>query len=540
MSSAFRSKSTRCALALIAGATLLSSACDASTGPQPGGDAGPPKPGGTLTFAVASDAGCVDPQQVGSGDTLYSLRETVDSLTDQDPATGKTVPWLAQRWEVDEQAKSFTFRLRPGATFSDGSPVNAQVVKDNFDAIPKLGALAILSKGYVSGYVGTEVIDDHSARITFEQPNAQFLQATSTAALGLVSASSAAKTPQQRCSDGVVGSGPFVLSKYVPNQSITLTKRAGYSWGSPLWTKPGEAYLDKLEFTVIPESGVRAGSVQSGQVDVVAGTGRADEPGLKAAGVTLLTRSHPGAVFNLGLNNSRPILRDVQVRRAIQAAVDRRQVVEAVFQSGTAPATGILSRTTPGYIDLSADLTVDVAKAKSLLDSAGWTTGGDGIRQKDGARLSLTVVWFNNSQNTRPALELIQQQLKAIGVELQLKELQVTQFPQLLQTGDFDGLWGGDLSRADPDCLRTLYSTQLVNAYRLAPSPLDGLLTGQAAAVDPAARQPLVEQAQQLIVRDAYVIPVVELETVLAVSGRVHGLTFEASSRTRLHDTWRS
>ncbi|MGY1900707.1 ABC transporter substrate-binding protein [Nocardia gipuzkoensis] len=190
------------------GGTLLSSACDASAGSQPGGDPGPPKPGGTLTFAVASDAGCVDPQQVGSGDTFYSLRETVDSLTDQDPATRKTVPWLAQRWEVDEQAKSFTFHLRPGVTFSDGSPVNAQVVKDNFDAIPKLGALAILSKGYVSGYVGTEVIDDYTARITFEQPNAQFLQATSTAALGLVSASSAAKTPQQRCSDGVVGSRP--------------------------------------------------------------------------------------------------------------------------------------------------------------------------------------------------------------------------------------------------------------------------------------------------------------------------------------------
>ncbi|MEV6062997.1 ABC transporter substrate-binding protein [Nocardia asteroides] len=538
MSSAVRSKSVRCAVVAAVVVSLLAGAC--GTGGDQGGDAGPPRSGGTLRFSVASDAGCVDPHQVGSSDTLYSLRETVDSLTDQDPETGRIVPWLAQSWEISPDARSFTFRLRPDATFSDGTPVNAQAVKANFDAIPGLGALAILSKGYVTGYAGTEVLDDHTARITFEQPNAQFLQATSTAALGLVSAASAAKTPQQRCTEGVLGSGPFVLAKYVPNQSITITKRPGYAWGSPLWTKPGEAYLDTIEFTVIPESGVRAGSVQSGQIDVAAGLGRADEAGLKASGIALLTRSHPGAVFNLGLNNSRPILRDVEVRKAIQAAVDRRQVVEAVFASGTRPATGILSHTTPGYTDLSADLAYDTARSKSLLDAAGWQPGGDGIRHKDGTRLSLNVVWFNNSQNTRAALELIQQQLKAVGVDLQLKELQVTQFPALLGSGDFDGLWGGDLSRADPDCLRTLYSTAQVNAYRLPASPLDGLLAAQAAEADPARRAPLVEQAQQLVVRNAYVIPVVELETVLAAGPSVHGLTFESSSRTRLHDTWRS
>uniref|UniRef100_UPI000594F408 ABC transporter substrate-binding protein n=1 Tax=Nocardia higoensis TaxID=228599 RepID=UPI000594F408 len=224
MNTAARSTSARCALALAGVVTLFTTACGAGGGPGGSGDAGPPKSGGTLTFAVGSDAGCIDPQQVGSSDTLYSLRETVDSLTDQNPETGEIVPWLAQSWEVGPDAKSFTFRLRPGATFSDGSPVDAQVVKDNFDAIPKLGTLAILAKGYVNGYVGTEVLDDLTAKVTFDQPNAQFLQATSTAALGLVSRADTAKTPQQRCSDGVIGSGPFVLSEYVPNQSITIAK----------------------------------------------------------------------------------------------------------------------------------------------------------------------------------------------------------------------------------------------------------------------------------------------------------------------------
>lgn len=539
MSPAVRSTSTRCAVALAAAATLLTGAC--GTGADGGtGDAGPPRSGGTLTFAVASDAGCVDPQQVGSSDTLYSLRETVDSLTDQDPETGAIVPWLAQSWEVGSDARTFTFRLRPGATFSDGSPVDAAAVKDNFDAIPRLGTLAILAKGYVNGYVGTEVLDPLTARITFEQPNAQFLQATSTAALGLVSRADTAKTPQQRCSDGVHGSGPFVLSEYVANQSITITRRAGYDWGSALWSKPGEAYLERIVFTVIPESGVRAGSVRSGQVDVAAGLGRADEAALQGSDVRWTTRPRPGAVFNLGLNNARPITRDAQVRRAIQAAVDRNQIVDAVFPSGTEPATSILSRTTPGYRDLSAELAVDTAKATALLDAAGWRPGGDGIRVRDGARLSLNVVWFNNFENTRVALELLQQQLRAVGIELRLQELQVSQFPQIVQSGEFDGFWGGDLSRADPDCLRTLYSTGMVNAYRLPPSPLDALLAEQAATVDPATRLPLTEKAQRLVVENAYVVPIVALDTVMAVGPAAQGLAFEASSRLRLHDTWRS
>ncbi|MEV6925136.1 ABC transporter substrate-binding protein [Dactylosporangium sp. NPDC051485] len=519
--------------------TVLAGGCSSGNGDAAGSPGGAGRSGGTLTFAVGTDAGCVDPQQAGSSDTVYALRQTVDSLTDQDPATGKIVPWLAQSWEIGADASTFTFHLRPGATFSDGTPVNAQVVKDNFDAIPKLGALAIQATGYLSGYVGTTVVDDLTAKVAFTGPNAQFLQATTTSSLGLVAASSVAKTPQQRCSDGVIGSGPFVLSGYRPNQSITLVKRAGYAWGSSLWTKPGEAYLDSLVFKVVPEAGVRTGSLVSGQVDAIGRVGRADEAALRAAGVGLQAYTIPGVGYNLGFNNARPIVHDAAVRQAIMVAVDRRQIVDTVFPSGTQPATSVLARTTPGYRDLASAVTFDAARARSLLDSAGWAAGGDGIREKSGTRLSLTVVWFANAATYQPAVELIQQQLKAAGVELVLKELQVAQFPQLLKSGDFDAMWGGNYSRADPDSLRTLYSTRLGNAYRLPVTRLDTLLAQQEAEPDAARRQDLVGEAQELIVRDAYVIPVVDQQTELGVSPRVHDLTFAVSGDIQLHDAWK-
>lgn len=84
---------------------------------------GPPRAGGTLRLAVSSDQGCVDPQQVGSNDTIYSVRQLVDSLTDQDPQTGQITPWLATEWQANADASAYTFTLRTGVTFSDGTPL---------------------------------------------------------------------------------------------------------------------------------------------------------------------------------------------------------------------------------------------------------------------------------------------------------------------------------------------------------------------------------------------------------------------------------
>ncbi|GAB3277989.1 ABC transporter substrate-binding protein [Kineosporia babensis] len=523
--------------ALVAGLLFLA-ACGSGSGTSgAGGGSGEPKTGGTLTFAVGSDTGCADPQQVASNDSIYSVRQLVDSLTDQDPETGEIVPWLAESWDVSKDASTFTFHLREGVTFSDGTELTADVVKANFEAVPDLGALATLATGYLTGVKEITAEDPQTLTVAFEHPNAQFLQATSTHSLGIVSQASTELTPQERCTQGIVGSGPFTLAEYVPSQSATLKKRTGYAWGSSLWTKDGEAYLDEVVFKVLPEAGVRTGSLQSGQVDAIGNVARADEPALEASGATLQARANPGAVFNLGVNNSNPILQDEKVRQGLRNAIDRQQIADTVFNSGTEPATSILSRTTPGYHDLSAELGYAPEEAKALLEEAGWKPGADGVREKAGQKLALNLAWFANSPTNQPAVELIQQQLKDAGVAVELKQYEISQGPEVQQSGDFDLMWG-NLTRADPDILRTLYSTSLANVYRVPASDLDSTLTAEAGAVDAAERKELVAQAQEAIVGNAYVIPVVELQTKLGVAARVHDLNFEASSRIQLHDTW--
>ena len=514
------------------------SAAACSSGSSGSASAGTPVSGGTLSFALASDPACVDPQQFASNDSIYVTRQLVDSLTDQDPKTGKIVPWIASSWEVNSNATQFTFHIRQGVTFSDGTPLNAQSVKDNFDAVHALGAKATLGSGYLIGYQDTTVLDPSTVRVDFSKPSAQFLQATSTHSLGLLSEKTLAQTPAQRC-QSVVGSGPFTLDHYTINQEVVENRRANYDWGSSLFDHSGPAYLDKLVFKVIPEQSVRTGSLESGQLDAIGGVAPDDEPGLKTAGFTLQSRVNPGIVFNLQANLSRPIVSDTVVRQAIQKAINRQQVVDTVLSPDFKPATSILSSSTLDYANLGSELATDVAGAEKLLTDDGWVPGPDGIRVKNGQKLALTAAWFSNFGPNQSSLELIQQQLKTVGIQLTLKEYSISQGTTVQKGGDWDLLWV-NLTRADPDILRNNFSSSLTNYGRIPAGPLENALNAEAADADATQRATDAASAQKLIVDNDYAFPVFELTTILGVSPKTHGIEFDASSRLQFHDAWKS
>ncbi|SER08570.1 ABC transporter substrate-binding protein [Actinokineospora terrae] len=519
----------------------LAAACGTTNaaGGGGGGDAGPPKPGGTLRLGISSNPDCLDPQQVGTNAALNVGRQLVDSLTDQDPANGKITPWLAEKWEVNADSTSFTFTLRKGATFSDGTPVDAAAVKGSFDGIKAIGPKAQLGNGYLAAYKGATVVDPSTVRLDFSAPSAQFLQASSTMSLGVLAPSAYRKSPEQRCQgDGLVGSGPFVFESFKSNQQIVITKRKGYAWGSPLWKHTGEAYLDKVEFRVVPEPGVRTGSLASGQLDAITDVQPVDEPQFAGNGFTEPVRANPGIVFNLHANTTRGVLTDLKVRQAVLKGVNRQEVTDTVLTKNYKPASSILGSATPLHLDLSKELAYDPDGAKKLLDEQGWAPGPDGIRVKDGTRLSAKIVFslvFNQNQSV---LELVQQQLRKIGFDLQIEQRTTAETQQLTLAGDYDFIWY-NTTRADADILRQLFSTKAGNRSKLtAGNPLDATLDKQAATVDEATRKPAVEEAQRVIVEQAYAVPVFELTQVWGLGPKTHDVAFEASSRMRLFDAW--
>lgn len=227
------------------------------------------------------------------------------------------------------------------------------------------------------------------------------------------------------------------------------------------------------------------------------------------------------------------------MRQAILKGIDRQEVVDTVLTPNYKAATSILATSTPDYTNVSGTLGYDAAGATKLLDSAGWVPGPEGIRIKNGTTLSLNVIFASAFNPSQTALELIQQQLKKIGVDLRLKLVTAGESTQLQASGNYDFLWY-NLTRADPDILRTIFSTKYSNRSHIAPGELDTLLDQQAATGDSATRAKIVEEVQQTVIDHAYTIPVFKLTQVLALSSKVHGPVFEASSRLQFHDTWLS
>ncbi|KZM34455.1 ABC transporter substrate-binding protein [Oerskovia enterophila] len=535
------------ALATSVAATLALTACGGGAGAGTGSAAddvsastSSPVDGGELTFAIGNDPISLNPSGTGSGnDTLYVTRQIVDSLLYQNPDTNELEPWLATSWSANADATTFTFELRDDVTFSDGTPLTAAEVKGTFDDIVAAGAKSGALSSFV-GYEGTNVIDDDTVEVDFATPNAAFPSSTASPALGIVAASTVAIPFDDRATgEGVVGTGPFVLESYTKDVETVLAQRAEYAWAPSALGNDGAPHLEKVTFQVVPEAGVRTGSLTSDQVDVAGGIQPTDIETLETSGFPVISRANPGNVFGVYFNNSRPIVSDVEVREAISFAIDAEEIRDTSLNGSFAVATSVLASTTPGWADQSSYFAFDRAKAEKLLDQAGWTVGSDGVREKDGQKLSLKVAWITNFGPNQTSLELLQQQLKAVGIEITLEGGTVPEFLERQQGGDYDFAWHNQ-SRADGDILRTAFSTGATNYPRITDPELEALLQAQLAAGDPAERAEILAQAQERLASQYYQIPVHELTSVIGTQPTVHGLTFGADSRLdSLVSTWK-
>lgn len=527
-------------VAVLSAATLLLAACGGGGTTQDA--AGPPSAGGTLRYGLSDAPTCSDPAQSSTNQTVYVSRQIVDSLTDQDPKSGAVTGWLAQRWEVNPNATEFTFHLRQGITFSDGTPLSATSVQKNFDAIVNTlgGAKAPLAATYLKGYRGTTVVDPLTARVRFDKPNAQFLQATSTSQLGIQADATVAQTAEQRCAGHNIGSGPFTYTGWQQGKSATLSKRVGYRWASTTAKHSGDAYLDGITFTVIGESGVRTGSLTSDQLDVASDALPNDKAQITSAGGSVATAVNPGVPFGLQPNVSRGVLADEAVRTALIPAINRTELVDTVLDNDFHVASGVLATNTPGYHDESSTLRYQPEAARKILDDAGWRSGADGIRVKDGRRLSFAVLYSPVFAANQAILELVQQQLKSIGVEMTLDVAPASEATVRQNNGDYDAIYY-NVTRADGDILRTQFALDTRNLNRRGPiADLDTALAAEQSTTDASARNSALATAQNQILRHGLFIPTIELSQAIGVAPSAHQISFDASARLVFYDTWLS
>ncbi|UED86739.1 ABC transporter substrate-binding protein [Streptomyces profundus] len=517
---------------------LLVTACGGAESTGGSGDGGgEPQPGGTLAVGLNTSVACVDPHQNSSNVTIFVARQIADSLTDQDPETGEVTPWLAESWDVAPDATSYTFHLQEGVTFSDGTPLDAEAVAANFDTITELGpAVAPLASTYLDGYAGSEVVDEHTVTVNFDHANVQFLQGTATITLGILAPATLALTPEERCAGNLVAAGPFVIDSYQPEQRVTLNRRDGYDWASPVLEHEGEAYVESVDFEVVPESGVRAGQLRNGELHVDTIPLTEDVPSFEGNGFGVVGRPYPGVGVNLIPNLERPLTSELAVRRAVSLGADREEIVAGVFTEYDQVARNVITSATPFFEPLDG-LEYDPEQAESLLDEAGWVPGADGIRERDGQRLELLGLYHAGRQ-AGPMMELLQSQLREIGIDLQIRLEAPADLAAAQASGEWD-LWYSPFHRAEADAARAVFGFSGRNQNRAPEArPVDELLQAQSGEADPERRQELVTEATQELVDEGYAIPLYELAGVMTHADSVRGFHFEASSRLSLYDVW--
>lgn len=480
-----------------------------------------------LTVGLEADPTCLDGRQVGFSYALDVSRQVVDSLTDQNPVTGEILPWLAESWTVNDTATEFNFTLKQGITFSDGSPVNAAAVVANFNDLKKQP----YGTSFIRDLKTFEAVGERNVKFTFSVPNAQFLQATSTVQLGLIApATLASATQVERCAGKLVGSGPFIYKDVVAQQRVTLDARKDYAWPTPVSSNKGRAQIDQLVIEIIPEAGVRNGSLLSGTIDVDHLVQEQDEKALSGAGALLISAPSRGLANSLLPNEQSPVWKDAELRRAISLAVNRSDVAQ-ILSSNSRAATSILTRATPGYSDFSKLLQTDVEKAKSALDALGWVPGAKGVRAKDGKPLTLRVVLRKNP--TRQAvLEVVQQQLAAVGARLVIDIQDSATATDSEKNGNYDFVfWSA--SRNDVDVLRNFYDPAGLNPTRRADdgSEFNALLNKLRETTEKAETQKAVDRFVEIVLKDGHAIPLFESSANLGASAKVQGLILDAANR---------
>lgn len=503
----------------------------------------PSKPidGGILTVGLATDTAIIDPSITGSSITAVITRNIVDSLVGQAEDNSFT-PWLAERWEIGNDNTVYTFHLRQGVTFSDGTPLDAAAVKYNFDRILDPKTTSSYAKSLLGPVDKIEAPDSHTLVIRYRQSFAPLLQGLSLPYLGIQSPAYLQKA--QSTTNTVIGSGPYVLDNFTRGSGSKLKRRADYNWGPGYAKHKGAAHFDQIVFKYLPEASVRLGALSSGQVQAIDAVPPANYRSVQGNGkLQVVTKENPGVNSSYFLNTSKGPFQDLKVRQAFQSAVDVAAAVKAAYFGTLKPADNILGPSTLYYDrNISKKWGFDLARANRLLDEAGWSQkDADGIRKKDGARLTLHYV-FDSTSTAASDLTLaqaVQYQVKQAGFDLQLDPVDAGGWTARTNANDYD-LVSFYYVRAEPDILRTVFHSAYIppngqDVSRI--KSLDEKLNTAIGASD-AERKRLYQEVEAEIIEQAYAVPLFVAAYQLGASKKLAGISWATNAKPNFYDAW--
>ncbi|MDP9835550.1 peptide/nickel transport system substrate-binding protein [Neorhizobium huautlense] len=423
---------------LLSAAAVTATALVATAGLSPALAADSPKDGGDITFLIDS----LGDTWIPNNSAISSFQGHVwghvtDKLLYVD-AEGKVSPWLVEKWEQNDNATEFTLHLKSGVTFSDGEPLDAKAVVANLDIWyagrknEGINPIGLFPKTYDRA----EAIDASTVKVFFQKPTLGFIPTLGYHGSILISPKSIAQ-PASAQADlyKTAGSGPYVVESWKEGDHVTLTKRKDYNWGPAAVGHTGPAFLDTITYKLVSEPSLRVASVQSGQADVAYNASPQELKSLKDERFTVATPRYLGFVNGWAVNTKHAPYDDVKVRQALQAGINRQEIIDTVYTPDWHLATSFIQSNVPGATDQSALLAYDPAKAQKLLDEAGWVKGANGIRARDGKELVLTIHSNPYLATSKSVDELIAQQLGKLGWKVVIRAYDVVTYGEKIRFG---------------------------------------------------------------------------------------------------------
>jgi peptide/nickel transport system substrate-binding protein len=527
--------------------SLLLAACAPTVAPstgtseQPAAEAGTPVQGGSIIIGNIEDPNSLDPHatiMATASGIMTWIYDRLFYIGDDGLPHGR----LAESWEVSEDNRVLTVKLREGRTFTNGEPVNAEAVVFTFNRLldPATAAPAAEPAGSLTSVTA---LDEYTVEFVFEEPYAPFFFAASGAYMGILPPGAVEELGDD-FGRNPVGSGPFMFSEWIPGQQITLVRNPDYVNVREDRENPGAPYVDSIVFKTIPELGTRIAALETGEINLM-GLTRESVPQFENNPAFQIIQATETASLNfVEFNYKRPPFDNPEFRRAFGLAIDKEAIALGAYGGFGTLNYNPYPNGNPGYdpaIGEEYGMKYDPEAAAALFEEIGWVLEGDkrvarGVEGvEDGTPAEFTC-WTYPSEIKQRECEIIQSNLGDLGITI---NIQLTDFGTMsaeMPNGDFDF----DVMRwtwNEPVILSLLFKcpgwTQL-----FCDEELDAMLIDAETEMDAEARLEKVAEIQKYLLEQAVIVPLVSDWYISAAVSSMQGLRYDSTFGLTLEDVW--
>ena len=495
-----------------------------------------PVPGGTLRLAISEEPDFLDPARTIMLLSSNLMNHIYDRLV-YIGADRLPQPWLAESWEVSEDGRAVTFKLRDGLTFADGTPLDAAAVKFVLDrhldpevASPRLADLGPLES--------VDAPDATTVVLNFSEPFAPIFTVLSGSAMGIYP-QAALDAAGDEFGRQPVGSGPFILTEWQAGTSLRFERNPNYVNYREDDNNSGAAYIDAIDYYVIPEAATQTAAFESGELDVYTPPSEDRARIVELPGVQIVSLEEAFNLNFIEFGNFAPFTNPL-LRKAISYAINREQIVElAYFGNATVNQCPVPTGNAAYDAAVCAEFgtTYDPDAARAALEEAGFTDAdGDGFVEIDGSAEPLVLYTYGPYPVQARSIELMQGDLQAVGINT---DVQVLETPALIS-----GIENGEIGM---DYMRWTYSDQVILSLlfktpgwsnQMNDPALDELIQVADTTLEPEARIEASHAAMQYVLENFYIVPVCTDWIQTAVRENVRDYHWDALGNERMIDVW--